>query len=157
LIIDKLSATICVLILDIARFERKNSMNSPAPTLQRQSPWLIMMAGPYMSGTGGDPAKIAANRARLESYCLPIYAKGHLAVVGEWFALPILQAAGSQHHGDSIFDAYQYPVAHRLIQRCDAVLRIPGESRGADMDVAHAKALGLHVFYTLEDIPDAKM
>ena len=132
-------------------------MNSPITTIDRQPSLLIMMAGPYMSGTNGDPAKIAANRARLESYCLPIYEKGHLAVVGEWFALPIMHAAGSLQHGDSIFDAYQYPVAHRLIQRCDAVLRIPGESRGADMDVAHAKALGLQVFYALEDIPDAKI
>jgi hypothetical protein len=143
------------LYLGIARFKGKISMNLPAHTLKRQHPWLIMMAGPYMSGTGGDPAKIAANRARLESYCLPIYDKGHLAIVGEWFALPILQAAGSQHHGDSIFEAYQYPVAQRLIQRCDAVLRIPGESRGADMDVAGAKALGLRVFYSLDEIPHA--
>ncbi len=132
-------------------------MNSTVSALKRQHPWLIMMAGPYMSGTGGDPAKIAANRARLESYCLPIYEKGHLAVVGEWFALPIMHAAGSLQHGDSIFEAYQYPVAHRLIQRCDAVLRIPGESRGADMDVAHAKSLGLRVFYSLEEIPEAKL
>lgn len=132
-------------------------MNSTTSTIQRQHPWLIMMAGPYMSGTGGDPAKIAANRARLESYCLPIYEKGHLAVVGEWFALPIMHAAGSQQHGDSIFEAYQYPVAQRLIQRCNAVLRISGQSRGADMDVAAAQALGLRVFYALDDIPNAQI
>jgi hypothetical protein len=130
-------------------------MNPSTLAREHHNPWLIMIAGPYMSGTGGDPAKIAANRAHLESFCLPIYDKGHLAVVGEWFALPIIEAAGSQHHGDSIFEAYQYPVAQRLIQRCDALLRIPGESRGADMDVVGAKALGLRVFYSLEEIPNA--
>lgn len=130
-------------------------MNLPVSAIKRQQALLIMMAGPYMSGTGGDPEKIAANRARLESYCLPIYNKGHLAVVGEWFALPIMHWAGSKHHGDSVFDAYQYPVAQRLIARCDAVLRISGSSRGADMDVAHAKALGLQVFYSVDEIPDA--
>ncbi len=128
-------------------------MNSPVSAIKRTQALLIMLAGPYMSGTGGDTEKIAANRARLESYCLPIYSKGHLAVVGEWFALPIMHFAGSKQHGDSVFDAFQYPVAHRLIQRCDAVLRIPGESRGADMDVAHAKALGLQIFYSMDDIP----
>jgi hypothetical protein len=132
-------------------------MNLRASPIVRQPFLIIMMAGPYMSGTDGDATKIAANRARLESYCLPIYNKGHLAVVGEWFALPIMHSAGSLQHGDSVFDAYQYPVAHRLIQRCDAVLRIPGESRGADIDVAHAKLLGLRVFYSLEEIPDAKI
>jgi hypothetical protein len=132
-------------------------MNKLTSKIALQKPLLIMMAGPYMSGTDGDPVKIAANRARLESYCLPIYDKGHLAVVGEWFALPIMHTAGSQKHGDRIFDAYQYPVAHRLIQRCDAVLRISGDSRGADMDVAHAKALGLRVFYSLEEIPEARI
>jgi hypothetical protein len=149
-------AIICLIFLVSACLKGKIKMKPSAHTLQRQHPWLIMMAGPYMSGTGGDPLKIAANRARLENYCLPIYQKGHLAVVGEWFALPIMHAAGSQHHGDSIFDAYQYPVAQRLIQRCDAVLRIPGESRGADMDVAGAKALGLRVFYSLDEIPDCE-
>lgn len=34
----------------------------------------------------------------------------------------------------------------------DAVLRLPGESAGADMEVAHAKALGLPVFYSIDDI-----
>jgi hypothetical protein len=59
-------------------------------------PLLILIAGPYLSGTDGDPAKIAANRARLESFALPIYEQGHLPVVGEWMALPIIQAAGGR-------------------------------------------------------------
>jgi hypothetical protein len=36
-------------------------------------PLLILIAGPYMSGTDGDTTKIAVNRARLESYALPIF------------------------------------------------------------------------------------
>lgn len=31
-------------------------------------PLLVLIAGPFMSGTGGDPEKIAVNRTRLESY-----------------------------------------------------------------------------------------
>jgi hypothetical protein len=116
-------------------------------------PLLILICGPYMSGTDGDPARIAANLAALESMALPVYERGHLALVGEWLALPIIRAAGGAHHGDSIFQAYQYPVAHRLLSRCDAVLRLPGASRGADMDVAHARELGLPVFTSLDQIP----
>jgi hypothetical protein len=116
-------------------------------------PLMILIAGPYMSGTGGDPAKIAANRARLESFALPIYERGHLPMIGEWLALPIIHAAGGRTHGDQVFQDYQYPVAARLLERCDAVLRIPGESRGADQDVARAKELGLPIYSCVDDIP----
>ena len=122
-------------------------------TMKTDRPLLILIAGPYLSGTDGDPARIAANLAALEAWALPVYQRGHLAVIGEWFALPIMRAAGSTQHGDEIFHAYQYPVAHRLLSRCDAVLRIPGASRGADLDVARARDLGLTVFTSIEEIP----
>lgn len=115
---------------------------------------LIMICGPYTSGTGGDPERIAANRERLESFSLPIYEKGHLPLIGEWLALPIIRAAGGRKAEDEVFRRYQYPVAHRLLERCDAVLRIPGESKGADLDVQRARQLGLRVFTGLADIPE---
>ena len=71
-------------------------------------PLIVLIAGPYMSGTGGDPDKIAANRARLESFALPIYQRGNLALVGEWLALPIIHAAGGKAHGDAVFESFQY-------------------------------------------------
>lgn len=114
---------------------------------------LVLIAGPFMSGTGGDPEKIAANRARLESFALPIYERGHLPMIGEWMALPIIHAAGGRLPGDPVFEQYQYPVAHRLIERCDAVLRIEGKSRGADLDVARARELGLPIYHEAGEIP----
>jgi len=74
-------------------------------------------------------------------------------VIGEWLALPIIRAAGGIAPGDDVFKAYQYPVAQRLLGRCDAVLRIPGQSAGADLDVARAHDLGLPVYTALEEIP----
>jgi hypothetical protein len=47
-------------------------------------PLLVLVAGPYLSDTNGDPGKIAHNRHRLESFALPIYERGHLPIVGEW-------------------------------------------------------------------------
>jgi len=114
---------------------------------------LILIAGPYLSGTDGDPQRIAANMARMEATALPLYERGHLAMIGEWVALPIIHAAGGRVHGDEVFHQYQYPVAERLLSRCDAVLRIPGESRGADQDVARARARGLPVYERIEDVP----
>ena len=124
-----------------------------APTANEPRPLLVMICGPYLSGTDGDPQRIAANRARLESFALPIYARGHVPLVGEWVALPIIQAAGGREAGDAVFNAYQYPVAHRLLGLCDAVLRIPGASRGADLDVARARELGLPVYTDVDQLP----
>jgi hypothetical protein len=49
-----------------------------------------------------------------------------------------------------------YPIAHRLIERCDAVLRLPGVSKGADEDVRRACERGLPVYTRLEDIPPSE-
>jgi ADP-ribose pyrophosphatase len=56
---------------------------------------MILVAGPYRSGTGDDPARMAANVAAMEAFVLPLYRKGHTPVLGEWLALPVLHAAGA--------------------------------------------------------------
>jgi hypothetical protein len=65
----------------------------------------------------------------------------------------VIRQAGGDSHSSAQFSEYQYPVAHRLLEKCDAVLRIPGESRGADIEMAKAKELGKIVFTSLEEIP----
>ncbi len=42
-----------------------------------------------------------------------------------------------------------------LLSMCDALLRLPGESKGADMEVAEAKRLCMVIYYRLGDIPCA--
>jgi hypothetical protein len=112
-----------------------------------------MISGPYRSGTNDDPVKIAANLHALEQAALGVYRAGHLPIIGEWFALPLSHAAGSTRVGDPIFVEFQYPVAHRLLERCDAVLRIPGASNGADQDVRIARERGLQIFTHLSELP----
>ena len=116
-------------------------------------PLLILISGPYMSGTNGDEAAIAKNLKAMEDFALPIFQKGHIAVVGEWLAWPIIRQAGGLSHSSEQFSEYQYPVAHRLLEKCDAVLRIPGESRGADLEMGKAKDMGKTIFKSLDDIP----
>jgi len=96
---------------------------------------------------------MAANLQALERYALPLYQAGHLPMIGEWVALPIIRAAGSACVGDPAYQQYLYPVASRLLERCDAVLRVQGESKGADQDVALARERGLPVFFKLEEVP----
>jgi len=116
-------------------------------------PLMILIAGPYRSGTGDDPEKMAQNLRNLESVALPLYRAGHIPLIGEWLALPLLREAGSQRPGDPIYDEILYPIANRLIARCDAVLRLPGASKGADEDVRLAKERGLQVFHALAEVP----
>ncbi len=117
---------------------------------------LILIAGPYRSGTNNDPKLIKENMDRLEAVSLPIFHKGHVPMIGEWVANPLMKLAGSKEIGDKVFNDIQYPAAHRLLTKCDAVLRIEGESKGADQDIAIAKKLGLKVYYNLNDIPNAE-
>lgn len=39
-----------------------------------------------------------------------------------------------------------------MVARCDCVLRLPGESAGADDEVAEAQRLGLPVYFSLEEV-----
>jgi hypothetical protein len=114
---------------------------------------LILIAGPYRSGTNDDPHLIEKNMNNLESFALPIFEKGHVPLIGEWVALPLMKLAGNEKIGDAVWQKIQYPVAHRLLEKCDAVLRIQGDSKGADQDVAIAKERGLPVYYSLDDVP----
>jgi hypothetical protein len=115
-------------------------------------PLTILVAGPYRSGTNDDPELMQQNLERLEVTALALFRAGHIPLIGEWLALPLLKVAGSKNPGDDIYQEILYPIAHRLITKCDAVLRMPGESNGADNDVKVARELGLKVYYQLEDI-----
>lgn len=114
---------------------------------------MILIAGPYRGGTNDDPVLIKKNLDKLESVALPLFRKGHIPIIGEWVALPLMHLAGSKKIGDSVWDEIQYPVAHRLLEKCDAVLRLEGASKGADEDVRVAKELGLEIYYNIDEIP----
>jgi hypothetical protein len=113
---------------------------------------MILVAGPYRSGTGGDPALIQANVDAMTRTALEVHRRGHLPVMGEWFALPLIEAATAE--GDEDADATIFhPIAERLLERCDACLRIGGPSEGADRMVAMARRLGRTVYFGLDEVP----
>jgi hypothetical protein len=117
---------------------------------------MILIAGPYRSGTNDDPLLMQKNLHRLEEVSLPLFRAGHIPIIGEWLALPLLRVAGSKKPGDEAYQEILYPIAKRLLTKCDAVLRLEGESKGADEDVRIAKELGLKIFYRLEDVLNEK-
>lgn len=117
-----------------------------------KKPLLILIAGPYRSGTDGDAAAIARNLEHLETAAAPIHRLGHVPMIGEWVALPTLRGLDAAEAADG---DVMYETAARLLQHCDAVLRLPGESAGADNDVAIALERGLPVYHRIEEIPAA--
>jgi hypothetical protein len=113
---------------------------------------MILVAGPYRSGTGDDPARLDDNVRAMEEYALPLFRAGHIPVIGEWLALPLVRLAGSRQVGDAAFREIFHPIAERLLARCDAVLRVGGPSEGADLMVRVARERGLRVFSSLDQI-----
>lgn len=108
----------------------------------------IMIAGPYDTGarTHADREAnlLALNRAAYQVFC-----RGHVPIVGVNLALPVIQAAGPE-----MYEAVMMPLSLALAERCDAILRIEGLSRGADHEVERVRSRGGHVYHGVEEIPD---
>ena len=113
---------------------------------------MILIAGPYRSGTGDDPVMIARNVEEMESYALPLFRAGHIPILGEWLALPLAHLAGSKTLGDAAFQEVFHPVAVRPLSKCDAVLRVGCESVGADEMVHVGRELGLQIIHGLDEL-----
>ena len=121
------------------------------PSIQTNTPLMILVAGPYRSGTGDDPRLIEKNVEAMTDVALRLFRAGHLPVLGEWFALPLIDHAGSSEIGDAIFNEIFHPISERLLQKCDACLRIGGPSAGADHMVEVATNLGKAVYFSVEE------
>jgi len=119
---------------------------------QNNRPLLVLVAGPYRSNTGDDPEKIANNLHVMNAASLELFRLGHIPVTGEALALPLIAVAGSKQIGDEIFNEIFHPIARRLIERVDAVLRVGGPSTGADEMVTLARAAAKLVYLTVDEI-----
>ena len=124
--------------------------------LVTSKPMMILIAGPYRSGTNDDPVLIEKNVQQMQSYALPIFRTGHIPILGEWLALPLVELAGSKKIGDEAFNGIFHPIATRLLEKCDAVLRVGGPSAGADEMVRVGRSLGLQIYSSVSEIPKAR-
>jgi len=115
-------------------------------------PLMVLVAGPYRSGTNDDPVLVAKNVAAMTDVSLRLFRAGHLPVMGEWYALPLIEHAGSKGMGDSVFDEIFHPISRRLVAKCDACLRIGGPSAGADEMVTLARQHGKPVYFALQEL-----
>ena len=108
----------------------------------------IMIAGPYSAGAKTH-ADREANLLALNHAAYQVFRKGHIPIIGVNLALPVIQAAGPE-----MYEAIMMPISLALAERCDAILRIGGLSRGADDEVERVRARGGCVYQSVEEIPD---
>lgn len=99
---------------------------------------LVYLAMPY---THPDPVINTHNAMRvaeilIEHGCIPI--------------IPHLSLFWHLVYPHPIEFWYDYDL--KILERCDCLLRLGGESKGADKEVIYAKSKGIPVFTTLQDI-----
>lgn len=102
---------------------------------------LVYVAGPY---TNPDPLENANTIIRIAD---GLYAESHELIVPIIPHLTMLWHLVCPH-------SYEHWLAYDLqvMSRCDAVLRCPGDSGGADGEVTRAHELGIPVFHTVEGL-----
>ena len=101
----------------------------------------VYIASPYTAETAAE---------RLTNVKRSLEASDELIRVGFVPYAPLLS-----HYQDEIYpQSYGTWLALGLewLDVCDCVLRLPGESRGADVEVSQAKSLGIMVFDNIFDI-----
>lgn len=116
---------------------------------------MILVAGPCRSVTDEECAALAANLQALQVCTGALLRAGHLPVLAEWVALPLVQLAGSREVGDEVYQTHFNEYAKMLLQRCDGVLRMGGACKNADLMVELARQRGLAVYRDLNEIPAA--
>ena len=99
---------------------------------------MVYVAGPYTAGHVGEnvrDAVLAGYRLRGEGVHI-------VPVIPHLFHLAHTISPRSYDYWMSWDDD--------LLTRCDALLRLPGYSKGSDIEIERAKELGLPVFYRVE-------
>ena len=107
----------------------------------------IMIAGPYRSGSD-DPEVWAANLDSMNQAAYEVFDKGHIPIIGVNLALPVIQAVGEEYYKELMM-----PISLEAAERCDAVLRIGGASKGADQEVEVFRSRNLPIYTSIDQIP----
>lgn len=99
---------------------------------------LVYISGPITNGSTSDTRAVETNIRNAQSVAVDLMKAG--------FSVYCPHSSGLWEREREI--AYDDWLAHdfSVIDRCDAVYRIPGESRGADAEVEYAKSKGIPVY-----------
>lgn len=98
---------------------------------------LIYVASPYTAKTEAE---------RLSNVNRQICAGEQIANFGAYAYLPLLS-----HYWDAMFPRkweFWIEMCKNMVPRCDGLIRLSGDSRGADIEVEFALSKNIPVFYT---------
>ena len=87
----------------------------------------------------------------MEETAVEVYRAGHIPILCEWFASPLVSIGSSSSPMEPEFTEIVHPIAERLLARCDSVLRVDGLAAGADLMVALARQRGIRVYQDLQE------
>lgn len=87
----------------------------------------------------------------MEETAVIVYRAGHIPILSEWFASPLVSVGGPTNQTEAEFTELVHPIAERLLARCDSVLRLDGLAAGADLIVALARQRGIRVYRDLHE------
>jgi hypothetical protein len=118
--------------------------------MNHEDPPLVMIAGPYSSGTRNQAEK-DANLKKLNEIALQIFKKGYVPVIGVNNALPLINIAG-----ESSFEEIMMPLSLALANKCDCCLRIGGPSKGADAEAKQFRLKNKLVYFSIDELPPLK-
>jgi hypothetical protein len=111
-------------------------------------PTRVYVAGPYSKGIPDE------TMARVIDAAERLAAAGYVPFVPH--TMTFLWAVRYQHSVD-----FWYRFDLHWLEACDALLRLPGESPGADAEVVHALDLGINVYMDIrtliQDQPPPRM
>lgn len=110
----------------------------------------IYIAGPITLGTSEE---FATNLTLAFQVAAKVFSEGHTPIIPHLTCFLGMQAvaAGDQVRIEAQKDAMgcgaepYMAVCYSLIDTCDELIRLPGKSVGADLEVAYAKKLGIDV------------
>lgn len=116
---------------------------------------LIYIAGPISRGD------LAWNIAQASAAFKELARAGLSAICPHWSCfsgeVKVAPTSGQVYafasaDGNGMSHAEWLAVDLEILSRCDAVLRLPGESTGADRETQHALSLGIPVFTEVADV-----
>lgn len=113
------------------------------PAVNKPSAPVVYISGPLTSGTSG--RAFIENVAAALDAGITMLERGAVPLVPHTNILMGLRAPHIEYETWLAQDL-------ALLRRCDALLRLPGESAGADREVGEAHRLGIPVYYSVETL-----
>jgi hypothetical protein len=107
--------------------------------MKTQLPMSIYVSGPFTKGDRTVNVRNAMIAGK------ELMAKGHFPFVPHLSFFFDLMFPHSWDHWME-FDL-------NFLDKCDALVRLPGESKGADIEVHHAQLQDIEVFYSTKEVP----